>query len=98
MSEVMETQSFGTAIPVDLRRNLRIPGEHRTYRLDPPLWGRHEYVVVSAVESGIFGPETYILPVDRDGYMTELNPLPGSFKGGLDYERALRNAGYEVKS
>jgi hypothetical protein len=64
----------------------------RFYRLDPPLQG-HEYVCVSAVM--VLDPETLIFPADEQGNITSFLDLDGSFKG-LDHERALRNAGYEV--
>lgn len=64
----------------------------RVYRVEPPLEG-HEHVIVSAVDW--FVTETYIFPSDGVS-VTEWGELDGSFKGGVDHERALRNAGYEV--
>lgn len=42
------------------------------------------------------GPETYIFPANEDGKVVHWAELEGSFRGGLDHERALRNAGFEV--
>ena len=77
-------------------------GEMRLYRLDPPLSDEYsesspfEYVVVSATHAMFSGPETYIFPADETGEITSWGELDGSFKGALDHEQALRNAGYEV--
>lgn len=83
-------------------------GHARLYRCDPPLpysiWddeltekraAETEHVVVfTAVTAGI--PETYILPADAAGKVTDWDELEGSFHGGHDHERALHGAGYEV--
>ena len=80
--------------------------DQRIYRLDPPIsWidlfadrtRTSEYVVVSAVDHS-FATETYIFPSDKEGTITNWGELDGSFKGGVDHERALRRAGYEVAS
>jgi len=80
-------------------------GDQKLYRLDPPLsaysWGDEEasaygYVVVSAVSAMFSGPETYIFGSDANGEITNWSELDGSFKGALDHEQALRNAGYEI--
>jgi len=72
-------------------------GYQKLYRLDPPLDG-NEHVVTSAVT--VFGPwggpETYIFPADSEGIVMSWLELDGSYKGGLDHEEALTNAGYEV--
>ena len=96
MSGVMETQTFGTATLIDTYTT-HVGAAQRTYRLDPPMEALHEYVVVSAVVAPVTGPETYIFEGDADGNVTDWGELPGSFRGDFDHERALRNAGYEVK-
>lgn len=70
-------------------------GEGHVYRLDPPHEG-HEYVWVSAAVGPYSGPETNIFGCDSEGDVTEWRVLDGSYRGGLDHEEALRNAGYEV--
>jgi hypothetical protein len=55
-----------------------------------------EHVVVSAVRAMFSGPETYIFPADESGEVVNWCELEGSFKGGLDHQRALEGAGYEV--
>jgi hypothetical protein len=86
-------------------------GEAQLYRLDPPVtyytWSpeghdaeekRTDHVAVSAVTAPFTGPETYIFPADEDGNVLDWTELHSSFRGALDHERALRNAGYEVLS
>ena len=55
-----------------------------------------EFVVVSATDVMFSGPETYIFPASEDGEIVNWSELDGSFKGALDHELALRNAGFEV--
>lgn len=82
-------------------------GTANLYRCDPPLqqhepWDEneeqksYEYVVASAANAMFSGPETYLFGADKDGEIVDWDELPGSFKGGLDHERALQNAGYTV--
>ena len=86
-------------------------GDARLYRLSEPVrgpgeWGKdgtgperdYNLVVVSAVVPYFGGgPETFIFPaLNEDGEMANMLELEGSFQGGLDHERALLNAGYEV--
>lgn len=74
-------------------------GDARLYELSEPHEGYGEradtHVVVSAVVT-YGGAETYIFPANADGEVTSWGEIPGSFKGALDHERALREAGYEV--
>lgn len=86
----------------------RFRGDARLYRLDPPMSLERdydpesagvttEYVVVSATEvSG--EPETYVFAADAEGNVSGWTELDGSFRGGYDHERALRNAGYDVEA
>lgn len=55
------------------------------------------HVVVSATVAPYTGPETYIFPANADGKVEDWGELPGSYRGGLDHEQALRNAGYEIE-
>jgi hypothetical protein len=77
-------------------------GEARVYELDPPMDDDPEswrYVIVSAVDAMFSGPETYIFPAEKTGDVfttADMCELDGSFKGALDHEQALSNAGYEV--
>ena len=87
-------------------------GDARLYRLDPPLIMKdydgnvildkkgnataHQYVVVSATDAMFSGPETFIFPANKTGNITSWSELNGSFKGDLDHEEALRNAGYSI--
>lgn len=69
-------------------------GDARFYLLSPSLGG-HSHVIVSAVVT-ITGPETYIFPATKDGVVADWGELPGSLKGTLEHEAALREAGYRV--
>jgi len=71
----------------------------RVYELDPPMDDEPRYVIVSAVVAPYSGPETYIFPARKVGDVFEtvdMLELDGSFRGALDHEQALGNAGYEV--
>lgn len=70
-------------------------GDARLYRLSEPHDG-HDLVIVSAVVVMFSGPETYIFPADESGEVTDWGEMDGSFRGELDHEQALSNAGYEV--
>ena len=79
-------------------------GHASLYRMVPPLKGysrddddeapAHEYVVASAVANG-WVHETYLLPADADGKVTDWGELPGSVKGTTDHHDALSGAGYD---
>jgi hypothetical protein len=74
-------------------------GDAALYKLDPPLVdgdGEHEYVVVSAADAFMSGPETYIFAADMNGHVDCFIELSGSFRGDLCHETALANAGYRV--
>jgi hypothetical protein len=90
-------------------RDVGWKGDARLYRVDPPMlthsWGdedasptEHEHVIVSAVVAMYSGPETYIFPATAEGEAVDMLEMDGSFRGALDHEQALRNAGYEVVS
>jgi hypothetical protein len=76
--------------------------EARLYRMAEPV--RYEdngecitrYVVVSASNVPYSGPETYIFPADDQGAVLNWSELSGSFKGALDHDQAIRNAGWEL--
>jgi hypothetical protein len=81
-------------------------GDARLYRCDPPMqyreyWGVEatkpaEFVVVSGTHVPYSGTETYIFPATADGEVADWGELEGSFRGGIDHERALEGAGYSV--
>ena len=57
------------------------------------------YVIVSATTVPMFGPETYIFPAEKQGDVFEVGDwcvLDGSFRGEINHEQALANAGYTV--
>lgn len=57
----------------------------------------NDYVVVSAAVAMFSGPETYIFGTDENGDRTDFGELPGSFRGALDHEAALKGAGYKCR-
>ena len=70
------------------------------YKLSEPLVG-YEYVVVSAARAhkdnynNMIG-ETFIFGSDQTGKIKSFLELPGSYKGGLDHQKALNDAGYDI--
>lgn len=74
-------------------------GDARLYKLNPPLeydGQLTEFIVVSAADVLLSGPETYIFPADVAGKIISWGELDESFRGGLDHNAALFGAGYEV--
>lgn len=70
-------------------------GHASHWKLDPPLDG-HEYVIVSAVDAFMSGPETYIFPSTEEPLIANWVELEGSERGYKDNERVLRQLGYEL--
>lgn len=75
-------------------------GDAKRYKVTPRVKiaeGKSvSHVVVSAVIAMFSGPETYIFPADRDGEVVSWGEMEGSYRGGLDHEQALQNAGYRL--
>ena len=69
------------------------------FRLSEPL-SDASYVCVSALDfaQDTQEPETSIFSCDAAGNIAFAERLPGSFRGAMDHEQALRNAGYVVTS
>ena len=70
------------------------------YKLSDPLMG-YEYVVVSAAKDARDGHnqiigETFIFGSDETGNVRSFLELPGSYRGGLDHQKALNDAGYDI--
>jgi hypothetical protein len=80
---------------------LGFTGDARLFSLNEPIaYGndKHtDHVVVSAVVAYGSGPETYIFPADAEGSVLSWCELDGSYRGGLDHEEAIRQAGWEVE-
>lgn len=66
------------------------------FRVEPPM-GAFGHVVVSAANVMYSGPETYIFGADETGKVHDWMELDGSYRGGLDIDKALLNAGYVVR-
>ena len=60
---------------------------------EPPI-GHTKYVVTSAANVVFSGSETYIFPCTEQGKVLDWGELDGSYKGGLDHEQAIENAGW----
>ena len=85
-------------------KNDSFSGDARLYHLSAPVTyydgdteQKSDYVVVSATMVPYSGPETYIFPADETGAILNWCELNGSFRGGLDHERALTEAGYAIE-
>ena len=97
----------GKAILIKERTTPNFGAHHKVYRLSPPVdhedYARegetrtHEHVTVSAASVPFSGPETYIFPSDADGNFGDFGELNGSYRVGLDHEKALRGLGYELE-
>jgi hypothetical protein len=78
-------------------------GDQKLYRLSESVpYGWHdedegrpttEYVVISGV-CNQYAHETYIFPGDADGEIIDWGEMDGSFRGAVDHERAIREAGW----
>jgi hypothetical protein len=55
-----------------------------------------DFVIVTAINGVITGPETHIYPARFDGSVLDWAEMPGSFQGGMDCEEAIRRAGWQV--
>lgn len=76
------------------QRLYRLSEGVRVSERDPDK-GKTDHVVVSAVR--VLGePETYIFASDAEGAVTCWTEMPGSYRGGLDHEQAIRDAGWEI--
>ena len=93
----METATFIRDINPGARQTQRL------YKVYPPTYydegidgirRETQHVVVSAVDAMFSGPETYIFPADEDGKVLDWCELDGSFRGALNHDAALINAGY----
>lgn len=65
----------------------------RLWKVSPPVkyhGGETEFVVTSAATAMMSGPETYIFPADESGKILDFLELPGSYRGGLDHDEAIR--------
>ena len=92
-------------IATKIKRLEDFTGEAWLYRLSPPIIvkadydggfnGEVEYIVVSATVALYSGAETYIFPANDKGEVVDWGELDGSYRGGLDHIKALREAGYK---
>ena len=75
-------------------------GIAKLYRVSPPVrfngQKRASWIIVSGVDAMFSGPETYIFPASAKGEVRDWGELEGSFRGSIDHNQALRNAGYEI--
>lgn len=104
----MTTATSTSKTARELKRLEGWQGDARVFELSEPVaydydWNTDEYksstkfVVVSAASVMFSGAETYIFACDENGEVLNWMELEGSFKGGLDHERALQGAGFEVE-
>ncbi len=83
----------------------KFTGVAKLYRVSPKMAyedggevKKTSFVVASATVAMFSGPETYLFPSNKDGEIINWGELDGSYRGGLDHELALSNAGYSVKN
>lgn len=55
-----------------------------------------EFVVTFAAAVLFSGPETYIFAADENGEILSWSEMDGSFRGDLNHEQAIKNAGWIV--
>ena len=65
----------------------------RLYKTD----GEPNHVIVSGAWA-YSGPETYIFPANSAGQVTDWAEMEGSFRGEIDHERAIREAGWTLQA
>ena len=91
----------------EIKRIEGFTSDARLYKLSEPIAYDFDYdtenyksstnfVIVSAAHVMFTGPETYIFPASEQGEVLSWSELDGSYRGGLDHERALEGAGYAV--
>lgn len=86
-------------------------GDARVFKLSEPhayvSWDdskapeTYDHVIVSAADAFDTGPETYIFGakhVDGKWRVDNWGEMEGSFRGALDHEAALQNAGYKLET
>ena len=83
----------------------RYRGHAAVYRVEPPVryfdndyrLCESEYVVASAVSNPLDTsiPETLLFPSSEDGSILIWSELPGSYRGGMDHEEALRGLDHQ---
>jgi len=99
----------GIATPIKDNPGGEWQGKATLYKVEPPMEYEDyddklekymtrttSYVIVSAVDAYLTGPETYIFPATNAGKVKDWGEMEGSFRGALDHEMALDNAGYGV--
>ena len=100
----MNEESKRATLLRDVSKQNRARGSQILYKVDPPMVDDHydgsrteyDHVIVSATDVMFSGPETYIFPANPDGTIASWGELDGSFRGALDHEQALTNAGYSI--
>lgn len=111
LTSTFKEKPLNTAIELSTRTS-GTGAIQKHYKLDPPMKGQgyeedgtamvYQFVVVSAVvpfaDLGFndLKPETLIFAANEEGKIVDFMDLEGSYRGGLDHEVALQNAGYTV--
>lgn len=86
-------------------------GDARVFKLSEPhayeSWDdekapeTYDHVIVAAAVVAFDGPETYIFGAKQEDGQWEIanwREMAGSFKGALDHEKALQDAGYKLEN
>lgn len=56
----------------------------------------NKYVITSAVNVPLSGPETYMFAADENGDIVSFFELPGSYRGGLEHKKCFDYIGYDI--
>lgn len=78
-------------------------GSVKLFKVKPPAeysdGEKTNFLMVSAIPCAFDTgrPETYIFPANKKGEVVSWGELDGSYRGGMNHEKALRDAGYEIK-
>jgi hypothetical protein len=75
------------------RLTSRTGAKQSVYRMDPPYYGEHEYVVLSGIWSA-FGHEVMMFPSDGDN-ITDFGDLE-CVRGTTDHSELLDEIGYTM--
>jgi hypothetical protein len=71
-------------------------GNAKLYKMNPAYEG-HDFVRASAANVPYSGDEVYLFPSDEKGNISDFGELDGSYRGGLDFSKVIKDIGYEER-
>jgi len=72
-----------------------LPNNKILWEVLPRIEG-NKYVITSASDIRISGPETYMFASNEEGEIVDWSELPGSYRGSLDHKICFENIGYST--